>query len=397
MHSTKSSNILNKNLAFEGQPIRILQVVGGMNPGGIETWLMHILRNIDRQQFQIDFLVHTTETCAYDEEILALGSRIITCTSPSLKWWIYNANFSQILKQNGDYDIVHSHVHHFSGYILRLAKLAGVPVRIAHSHNDTSSAEARAGWKRKAYVTSMKKLIDRYATLGLAASQDAAVDLFGDRWKSDSRRQLLYCGLDLKPFQAQIDARNIRSKLGIPADAFVIGHVGRFETQKNHQFLLEVAAEVAHREPKVHILLIGDGPLHPAMKAKVAQLNLSDRVTFAGLRSDVPQLMMGAMDIFIFPSLYEGLGLVLIEAQAAGLPCILSDVIPSEADVVKPLMKRLSLTQPASYWAKELLSQRTKEIIPGALTSVMNSKFNLDISLRQLTQMYQLNQTKAHD
>lgn len=393
MHSTKSTSILNKNSASDYQPSKILHVVGGMNRGGIETWLMHILRNIDRDRYKMDFLVHTTQPCAYDDEIRALGSRIIPCPPPSLRWWDYNSNFTQILKQYGSYDIVHSHVHHFSGYILRLAKQSQVPRRIAHSHNDTSSAEAKTGWKRKIYLVLMKRLIARYATLGLAASQEAAADLFGSLWKKDPRWQILYCGLDLIPFQKQVDSLALDAEFNVPADAFVIGHVGRFETQKNHQFILEIAAEVAKQEPKMRLLLIGDGPLREEVEQNAARLGLSDRVIFAGLRSDVPRLMLGMIDVFLFPSLYEGLGLALIEAQAAGLPCILSDVVPKAADVVNPLVRRLSLSDSTFSWAEAILDlkheAKTAITRSDALSLVANSQFNLQVCLEQLTKIYQ--------
>jgi glycosyltransferase involved in cell wall biosynthesis len=179
--------------------------------------------------------------------------------------------------------------------------------------------------------------------------------------------------------------------LGIPPDAFVIGHVGRFDEQKNHLFLVEIAAEVAKREPKMRLLLVGDGLLRPKIEQKIAQLGLTDRTIFAGSRHDVPRLMLSAMDVFLFPSLYEGLGLVLIEAQAAGLPCIFSDVVPEEADLVKPLIRRFSLSEPASVWADAILAERragaaiTQE---HSLAVVEKLPFNIEIGLKDLVRTY---------
>ncbi|WP_341530185.1 glycosyltransferase family 1 protein [Nostoc sp. UHCC 0302] len=376
-------------------PIRILHVVGGMNRGGIETWLMHVLRHIDRDRFQMDFLVHTDKPCAYDDEIRALGSRIIPCLQPS-KPWLYARNFQRILHEYGLYDIVHSHVHHFSGYILLLANQAGVSIRIAHSHLDSSSLEAKAIWKRSLYLAVMKRWINLYATTGLACSRKAT-SLFGLPWEKDPRWQLLYCGIDLKAFQTVLDPMSVRAEFGIPEDAFVIGHVGRFEQQKNHHFLLEIITEVVKRESNIRLLLVGDGSLHPDIEQKVLQMGLTDYVIFAGSRHDVPRLMRGAMNVFLFPSLFEGLGLVLIEAQAAGLPCILSDVIPEEVDVIKPLMHRLSISQPASIWAEVILKSKNNQlkITPTeTLKLVDESVLNIQASTKKLENIYLLESSK---
>jgi glycosyltransferase involved in cell wall biosynthesis len=371
--------------------IRILHVVGGMNRGGLETWLMHILRHIDRDRFQMDFLVHTEKPCPYDDEVRSLGSKIIPCLDPS-KPWMYSRNFKRILREYGPYDIVHSHVHHFSGYVLRLAKQAGIPVRIAHSHNDNSSAEAKAGFYRRLYLMLTEWWIARYATIGFGCSRKAATDLFSSSWESDPRWQILYYGINLNPLRDRIEPVALRSELGIPSDAFVIGHVGRFVKQKNHLFLLEIAAEVAKHEPKMRLLLVGEGSFRPNIEQKVLKLGLRDRVIFAGVRSDVPHLMRGVMDVFLFPSLHEGLGLVLIEAQAAGLPCIFSNVVPEEADVIKHLVQRISLSQPVSEWVQVVLHQREmRSIITQSddLAQVETSPFNIGTSVKQLESIYQ--------
>lgn len=371
--------------------IRILHVVGGMNRGGIETWLMHVLRYVDRDRFQIDFLVHTTQHCTYDDEIRSLGSRIIPCPKPQ-RFWIYAFHFKQLLYEYGPYDIVHSHVHHFSGLVLYLAQLAGVPVRIAHTHTNTSSKEDKAGLSRRFYLALMKWWIARYGTLGLAASSKAGVALFGSGIGTYPRWRNLYCGVDLTTFYDVVEPVAVRAEFGIPTDAFVLGHVGRFVESKNHKFLIEIAAEVAKREPRIRLLLVGDGPLRAEIEAKVQQAGLADLVIFTGSRSDVPQLMLGGMDIFLFPSLYEGLGLVLIEAQAAGMPCIFSDVVPEEADVVKPLVRRLSLSRTASEWAEVLLehwNSVSSQSQSDALALVENSQFNLETSVKELQNIYQ--------
>jgi glycosyltransferase involved in cell wall biosynthesis len=365
-----------------------------MHRGGVETWLMHILRHIDRDRFQMDFLVHTTQPCAYDDEIRSLGSQIILCLHPA-RPLNYTSNFKRILAENGRYDIVHSHLHYFSGYVLRLAHQAGVTVRIAHSHTNTAASETNAGLYRYLYLAVMKSWIARYATLGLGCSRDAASDLFGPNWKADPRWQTLYCGINLSPFQNVVDTVTVRTELGIPTDAFVIGHVGRFSEQKNHQFIIDIAAEITKIYPKMRLLLVGEGrgesSLQSNIKQKVAQLGLADHVIFAGSRSDVPRLMLGAMDVFLLPSLYEGLPLVLLEAQAAGLPCIFSDVITEEADIVKPLVKRMSLLQPASAWAETILAYRKAKatITPKqALKLVEQSSFNIQTSLKKLENFY---------
>lgn len=376
--------------------IRILHVVGGMNRAGTETWLMHVLRNIDRDRFQIDFMVHTDQPCPYDDEIQALGSQIIPCLCPS-KPWLYAWNFKRILREKGPYDIVHSNVHHFSGYVLWLAKQVRVPIRIAHSHNDTSEVDARVNFLRRIYLNLMKKAISSSATLNLAASSLAGSSLFSQNGSKNSHWQVLYFGVDLTPFKTPGDGLILRQEIGIPDDAFVVGHAGRFIEQKNHLFLLEIAAAVVKEKPLTRFLLIGDGALRSVIEAKIQQLGLTPYVILAGLRSDVPQLMQSVMDVFLLPSFHEGLPVVGIEAQAAGLPFVLSDVITEELDLVKPLIKRLSLSQSASEWAKAVVESPSLKSLytpVESLTSMENSHFNIAYSVQELTKIYDSQQNK---
>ena len=263
------------------RPMRILHVVSGMDTGGVETWLMHVLRRIDRDRYRFDFLTHTTKSCFYDDEIKSLGCRIIPCLHPSRPWQ-YAWNFFRILKEYGPYDVIHIHVHHFSGFTLMLAYLAGVPMRIVHSHSDTSLIDGCVGFWRKFYLRSAEWLIRHCATKGLACSVLAAANLFGKDWERDPRWRVFYCGIDLGPFESPVDSSQVRRQLGIGPDAFVIGHVGRFVELKNHDFLLDVFAEVVRRKPNACLLLIGDGPLQEAIVQKTKRLGLTDKVVLRG-------------------------------------------------------------------------------------------------------------------
>lgn len=373
------------------RPIKILQVVGGMGRGGTETWLMQVLKNIDRERFHMDFLVHTTEKREYDDEIQSLGSKVLPCRVPS-RPLTYAKNFYRTVHDFGPYDVIHSHVHCYSGYVLRLARRAGIPVRIAHSHSDTSQEWATSGRFRRMYLTNMRSWIHRYATDGLSASSKAAAALFGPDWESDSRWKLLYCGIDLAPFRNRVDKVSVREEWGIPPNGSVVGHVGNFRTPKNHAFLVEVAKEVSRQNANVYFVLIGDGPLRASIEQKVAEYGLGNRVIFAGQRADAPRLMLGAMDAFVLPSIYEGLPLVLLEAQAAGLPCVVSTTVTEEADCAKSLIRRLSLSEPASVWADELL-----DVLNGAsrsrdnslaLTKLEESPFNIVNSTKNIEALY---------
>jgi glycosyltransferase involved in cell wall biosynthesis len=331
------------------RPIKILQVVGNLNRGGTETWLMNVLRHLDRDRFRLDFLVHAPSAGAYDDEVRRLGAGIVTCLHPS-RPHRYAPNFLRQVRMHGPYDLVHSHVHHYSGFVLRLARRAGIGGRIAHSHSDTSRLQREAAPSRQLYYALARRAIRRNATLGLAASRAAAAALFGPQWEASGYCEVLHCGIDLAPFQAAVDRAAIRAELGVPGDAFVIGHVGRFVAVKNHEFLVEIASALGAADPGLHVVLIGDGPLKDAIAQRVAASPIAGRVHFAGARPDVARLL-AALDVFVFPSHYEGLPLSLLEAQAAGLPCIISDAISPEADAIPRLIRRLPVSRPAADWA----------------------------------------------
>ena len=265
-----------------------------------------------------------------------------------------------MIRDYGPYDVVHSHIFNFSGFVVRLAARQGVPVRIAHSHTDTRLKEASRSWHqrlwRAGYLDLTKSWITRYATLRFGVSALAAEALFGRDWATDRRTRVLPLGLDFTAFGEPYDAAGVRRSLGLPADALVIGHVGNYVWHKNHDFLIEIAAEVLRREPRAWLLLVGHHLLGSPIEARMHALDLGGRVVIAGARNDVPRLMTAAMDVFLFPSHYEGFGLVLLEAQAAGVPCVFTDSLPTEVDVLPALVHRVSLATPAADWATTTLT-----------------------------------------
>lgn len=368
------------------KPLRVLHVVGAMNRGGVEVWLMHVLRHIDRERFHMDFLVHTDQPAVFDAEILALGSRILRCPYPQ-RPTRYGRHFLKLIREFGPFDVLHSHVHNFSGYVVWLGRAAGIPVRISHSHNDTSVVNAAAGDLRTAYLSLTRWLLTKYSTCGLAASAPAASALFGPSWKQDHRVKLLYYGVHLAPFSLTVDRAAVRSEFGFRANDIVFGHVGRFDPQKNHAFFAEIAAEMAKREPRARFLLVGDGPLRSSIETQFRSAGIGHRAVFAGSRPDVPRLMVGAMDALLFPSLHEGFPVALIEAQAAGLPTIMSDAIAAESIIVPGLVITRALSESASHWAESAL-QHSQYRRSSALAEIERSPFNITASVEALTRVY---------
>jgi glycosyltransferase involved in cell wall biosynthesis len=363
--------------------MRILHVLAKLDRGGVETWLMQLLRHVDRSRYEMDFVVHTTDPGAYDNQVRALGAKIIPCLHSSNPLQ-YAVNFGKILKSYGPYDCIHSHVHHYSGFVLFLGRLYGVPARIAHSH--TGQVEAEAGPVRKAYLTAMRQLISWNANAVIAVSQVAADSLLTAR-KRDGRCLILPCGVDVTKFDAPSDRVHIRKSLDISPEAHVIGHVGRFVELKNHRKIIEIARELCPTDPSAHFLLVGDGPLRPLVEAEIANCGLRSRFTLTGNRADVPHLLQGAMDLFLFPSKYEGLPVALMEAQLAGLTCVASDSITREAALHPFAVEWMPLEASSAEWAHTLRSRLARQK-RHVVTPAARSRVSIQTSAQQLMHIY---------
>lgn len=367
-------------------PKRVLHVVRAMNRGGVETWLMHLLRRMDPRRVHMDFLVQTAEPAAYDAEILDRGSRLLRCCEPvwSPAWFTH---LDRLLRKAG-YDALHSHVHHFSGWVLGVGRSCGVPVRIAHSHLDSLALDQTARWPRRCYLAASKRAIGAFATRLVGVSRVAARALFGPTWQNDPRGVLLHCGIDFSPFRMSPDNRNTRKLWNIADDELLIGHVGRFDPQKNHAFLLDIFAEIVRRRERSRLLLCGDGPSRVEMEHRARDLGVADRTIFAGVRDDVPRLLR-ALDAFVFPSLWEGLPLAVVEAQAASAPCIISDAISEETGVIRRLIHRVALARAPGEWA-EIVLNAARHRSPGSenVAALEQSSFDISYCTEQVYGLY---------
>ena len=341
--------IVNKNSVMpHKERIKVLHALGCLGRGGAETWLVQTLRCMDRDRFKVDVVINRREAGVYEDEVKGMGCRVFVCRSPSQPLR-YGRNFLRILSENGPYDIVHSHLHYFSGFIMRLACYAGVPVRIAHSRN---SADARRPTiSRRLYRALMRRWLIKNATLRMAVSRQAGLGIFGARYGSEAECHIM-TGIDFSPFLEPRDRAAVRKELGLADQVRVIGHVGSFIEQKNHGFFLDTALFLASQEPDVYFLLVGAGPLKSKVQDRARQSRYPERFIFLGDRSDVPRLLSGAVDVFFFPSLFEGLPRALLEAQAAGLPCVASSAISREAEALPGGVTFLELSEGPEKWGR---------------------------------------------
>jgi glycosyltransferase involved in cell wall biosynthesis len=344
------------------------------------------LRRIDTRSIQFDFLVETAEPADYDAEILASGGQILR--SPVFRRRGRAAlRLAEVLRGHGPYDVVHAHGRHNMALPLFVAAAMRVPVRIAHVHNVTDSHNQDP--IQRAYKRAMKRLLLHSATWILGCSTAALESLYGEgATRAHARLEMLPYGIDMAAFTPRPDRAAALRDLGIPPGARIAGHVGRFVWEKNHAFLIEIFAALGRRDPAWFLLLVGDGRLRGEIERAVAAAGLGKRVCFAGVRSDVPDLM-SAMDVFLFPSLIEGFGLVLVEAQVLGLPCVLGEHLPGDVDVHTELIHRVPLDAGAGAWADAAeRAASTPRRNDRAHTVVAASRFNIDRSVELLLTRY---------
>ncbi|MEH7074914.1 glycosyltransferase family 1 protein [Neobacillus drentensis] len=326
------------------KPIRVLHVVVNMNRGGAETLIMNLYRNINRSKVQFDFL--TCKEGVFDQEIKELGGTIHRIPYINeVGHFGYIKALNNFFSNHNGYKIVHSHLNRMSGFVVRAAKKYGIRYCISHSHN----TGGEGGMLAKGYKWYSGLFIPSNSNYTFACSQAAAKWLFGSK-SNDAK--LLNNGIEPEMFSYSPDIRMMKRQELEISDQLVLGHVGRFTKQKNHKFLIEVFADLVKRRPNSILLLCGDGVLRKDIEERVNELNIQEKVKFLGVRSDINHLLQ-AFDLFLFPSLHEGLPVTLIEAQAAGIPCFISDEITREVDLGLDLIKFFNLTS-RDLWVTEL-------------------------------------------
>lgn len=362
--------------------IRILQYVSSLNIGGSQTMIMELYRNIDRKKIQFDFVVDKKNDIFFKKEIESLGGKVYFLPNYTGKnHFQYKKAWNDFFKEHKEYKVIHSHVRSTASIVLKIAKKHGLKT-ISHSHN-TSNGTGLASLVKRIYQYKIRFVADYF----IGCSKDACRWLFGKKIANSNRCSVLNNSIYTEKFLYNVDIRKkIRRELNIE-NKFVIGHVGRFAIPKNHTFLLDIFYELQLKNKDAFLLLVGDNSnLKGEIEKKIYDLKLNDKVLILTNRNDVNELLQ-AMDVFVMPSLYEGLPVTLIEAQASSLPIVMSDNITDEA-IITNLVSKFSLDDSKNIWVKKI-TELKKFKRYNTKDDIESAGYDISKNVKWLTKFYQ--------
>lgn len=360
------------------EPVRVLQVFGRMDRGGAEAVMMNVYRNLDRRLVQFDFVVHTGKPCYFDAEIKELGGRLFNVPQYTGKnHFAYRKAWERFFAAHPEYRVIHAHVRSTASIFLRIARRKGLST-IAHSHA-ISSGSGLPGLAR----TVLQKGIRHCTDYRFACSRKAGQWLFGRHVEFSIMKNAINAH-EYVYDEARRD--RVRGELRYEPSHYVMGHVGSFKEEKNHAFLLRIFAEALKKDPDARLLLVGDGPLRKGLELAAGELGVASEVTFLGMCREVSDALQ-AMDVFVFPSVREGFGVAALEAQAAGLPCLLSDALPEEV-AATGLARFLSLNQSPAGWADRALAMKNAVPRRDMAREIADAGFDVKENPKMLESLY---------
>ncbi|MBS4179153.1 glycosyltransferase family 1 protein [Lederbergia citrea] len=371
-------------MSTKEKPKRVLHIVSSMGRGGAETLIMNIYRNIDRTKVQFDFITHSYDSGGYDNEIKSMGGRIYSIASfGSIGPVNYLKKLINIMSAN-EYIAIHAHTDYQSGFPALAAKICGIKNRICHSHSN--QWQKKNGFKEGFTLKILQVFIKFSATKLCSCSEEAAEFLFGKQ-----KVDIIKNGIDISDY-IEIDPNgrlDILNELHLNKDTKIIGHVGRFSESKNHMFILRILKALIQEDDRFKVILIGDGPLRKKIEMEAEKLGLMEHIRFLGVRKDIPRLMK-AFDVFLFPSLFEGFGIVMLEAQCSGTPCIAATSVPKSTDMGLGLVKFVNLDENIDKWC-EVIKAATLIDEPNNKTIIKNITklgFNIHENLNDWLRLY---------
>ena len=360
-------------------PVRIAQVVGKLCCAGVEMVINNYYRHIDHEKVQFDYYIQSDSDCDPPKDLIDMGARyyvIPPCRDP----FAYTRTLEKQFREH-NYQIVHSNMNTLSVFVLAAAKKAGVPIRINHNHNTSCPGDTARNIAKKI----LKPFAGLYATDLCACSQSAGSWLFGEKAVKEGSVTIFNNAIDLARFASNADVRReVRAELGLE-DKFAVGHVGRFCYQKNHEFLIRTFRKVRDRNANAMLVMAGGGELQDEIRGMTESMGLADSVLFLNMRGDLERIYQ-AMDVFVLPSRYEGLPVVAVEAQAAGLPCVLSDRVTEEV-LLTPQTQMLSLEAGYEQWADAILKCEGKEKID-SVELLRSRGFDIHVEAKKMERFY---------